>query len=208
MPSKKSEMQAEAVRLRVQERRSIGEIQELTGASKGSLSAWLRPYPLTPEELDVRKHSWVRWRPPRKDRGQVSKHWMAVPAPNQISMARISEAAVLFRLALHGLEVFGSMFEGHKADWVVLVPDTGKVWKIQVKSVVKPQQDPEHGGLPLVPLRCGHGKRRYRADEIDFLVGYDLRTDTAYVWRLDELDHIKTTVTVTPEAAERWDKLK
>lgn len=43
------------IRLRVRERLSYGEIRKLTGASKGSLSFWLRGYPLTKEELQRRE---------------------------------------------------------------------------------------------------------------------------------------------------------
>lgn len=43
------------IQLRVRERLSYGEIRQLTGASKGSLSFWLRGYPLTKEELQKRE---------------------------------------------------------------------------------------------------------------------------------------------------------
>ena len=43
------------IQLRVRERLSYGEISKLTGASKGSLSFWLKDYPLTKEELQRRE---------------------------------------------------------------------------------------------------------------------------------------------------------
>ena len=46
----KSEQKEQADRLRVEERLSLDEIQSVVGASKASLSVWLRPYPLTEEE--------------------------------------------------------------------------------------------------------------------------------------------------------------
>jgi transposase-like protein len=41
---------AEAIRLRVEERRSIGEIAARVKAARSTVSLWLRPYPLTNEE--------------------------------------------------------------------------------------------------------------------------------------------------------------
>ena len=53
------------------------------------------------------------------------------------------------------------------------------------------------------------GTRRvaYKAGDFDFIVGYDLFTDTCYVWSWEEVAHFKATVTICPEAEERWDKL-
>ena len=47
MANEKTELAQEAIRLRVEERLSLREIAEMTSASKGSLSVWLKPYPLT-----------------------------------------------------------------------------------------------------------------------------------------------------------------
>lgn len=52
----------------------------------------------------------------------------------------------------------------------------------------------------------GRARRRYADGSIDFIVGYDLFTDTAYVWAWGEVRD-KVCVTICPEAAERWDKL-
>jgi hypothetical protein len=49
--------------------------------------------------------------------------------------------------------------------------------------------------------------RRYMDREFDFIVGYDLFRDTAYVFSWDEVSANKTTVTVSKDAAERWDKI-
>ena len=51
----KPELKAEAIRLRVEERHSLREIESLTGAARGSLSLWLKPYPLTEEEKRERR---------------------------------------------------------------------------------------------------------------------------------------------------------
>lgn len=92
-----------------------------------------------------------------------------------------------------------------KIDWVVRVPETGSMWKVQVKLV----KEHRHG-LPVVSLRCrsASGMRTYQEGEFDFIIGYDLRTDTCYVWTWDEVAHLKSCVTICPEAEERWDKFR
>jgi hypothetical protein len=47
---------------------------------------------------------------------------------------------------------------------------------------------------------------RYSEKEIEVIVAYDLYKDIAYVYLLSELKQ-KETVSVSDDAAERWDKL-
>lgn len=202
-------LKAECIRLRVDDRMSLTEIHRKTGVSKSTMSAWLRQYPLTEAELQQRQKNRKRYRAPKKDRGQqaeVSKLTGFLGALSKSQKGAVSEAAILFRLSLVGCEVFGSPFDGAKEDWVVSVPPEGRLIRVQVKSVTSGQY-----GLPYVPLRCTEGHntaRRYQEGDFDFVVGYDLFTDTAYVWSWDEVRHLKTTVTICPEAAEAWHKLK
>lgn len=118
-------------------------------------------------------------------------------------MARISEAAVLLRVLVRGWDVYGSVFDGSKFDWVV---NTGQeLVRLQVKTI-----QTSRSGAPLVYVKCSNGRnktRRYREGEFDFLVGYDLLTDTAYVWSWQEVKD-RTAVTVSPEAVERWGKIQ
>lgn len=208
MGAAKPDLKAEAIRLRVEERLSLREIAGITGAAKGSLSLWLRPHPLTREEKKARSKSAKRYVAPKKDRGAESEHHKAV-VWRDLSRQRkgkIAEAAILFRLALHGFNAFISVSDGDKADWLVEVPETGKVVKLQVRSVCSFKH-----GLPGVLLTCtqGHDKRRrYRRGEFDFIVGYYLFNDTAYVFSFDELARNKTFVAISDEHAERWDRLK
>lgn len=51
----KLEQKAEAIRLRVDERKTLPEIQALIPVSKGSLSTWLRDHPLTEDERRARR---------------------------------------------------------------------------------------------------------------------------------------------------------
>jgi|APSaa5957512622_1039677.scaffolds.fasta_scaffold120645_1 hypothetical protein len=112
------------------------------------------------------------------------------------------------KLLSRGFEVFGSHYDGDKTDWIAGTPDRNHLWTLQVKST---NRGGSHG-LPTVPLRYGHSRtvnpyRRYKKGDFDFIVGYDLFTNTAYVWSWKEVEHLKATVTICPEAAERWDKL-
>ena len=206
MAKPKPELKAECMRLRVETRLSLREIAEQTGASKGSLSGWLKKHPLTEAEKQTRRTN--RTPPRKKHRGEMSPMFQAYQDKTYTRQekAKIAEAACLFRLLLQGFVVFGSVFDGDKADWVVEIPETGHIRKVQVKSAVRHQ-----GGLPTVSLRCtvGHNKhRRYLAGDFDFIVGYDFYTDTAYVWSWADVEGLSSSVTVREEAAEQWDKMR
>ena len=71
-------------------------------------------------------------------------------------------------------------------------------------SVKYVTQNAKHG-LPGILLTCteGHGRRRrYECGEFDFIVGYYLFNDTAYVYSFDEVTKYKTLVTISEEHAE------
>jgi len=204
----KKELSQEAIRLRVEERLSLREIAEVTGAAKGSLSGWLKPYPLTEEERGQRQRTAKRYVPIKKDRGEVSKFYQAA-AGREMSRSekgKIAEAAVAFRLAVHGFTIYGSMFDGDKPDWVVQVPETGKIHTIQVRWATAGPH-----GLPKIGLKCtvGHGsQRRYAEGDFDFIVGYDFYSDTAFVYSENEVASLKSAVSMSRDHAERWDKLR
>ena len=208
MSNSKTELAQEAVRLRVEQRLSLREIAEATGASKGSLSVWLKPFPLTEEELRERQKFACRYVAPKKARGEVSKFFQAVAGRelSRLEKAKIAEAAVAFRLVVHGFAVYGSMFDGDKADWVVEAPKTGRIHKIQVRWATAGPF-----GLPKISLRCtvGHNtQQRYAEGDFDFIVGYDFYSDTAFVYSADEIVSLKTAVSMNWDHAERWDKLR
>lgn len=202
MPAAKPQLRAECVRLRVEQRMSFREIEAITGASRGSLSAWLKDHPLTATEAKAR-----RPKPPTnfpKARGEESALHQTVKAnglsPNQ--KGKLAEACILTRMLAHGLIPFGSVFDGEAADWVVQVPG-GSIKKVQVKLAFQARH-----GLPTVALRKSASKRPYRDGDFDILAGFDLYTDTAYVWTWDEIKHNTAAVTVSSDAGERWDKFR
>ena len=203
------DLKAEAIRLRVEERRSLREIESVTKAAKSSLSLWLRPYPLTDDEKKARSKTARRYIPPKKSHGEESKYHRVVDAANLSPQlkGKVAEAAVLFRLCLHGFAVYNSLFDGDKTDFLVEVPETKLRLKLQVRCVTTPARH----GLPGILLTCadGHNKRRrYREGEFDFIVGYYLFNDTAYVFSYDEVVRHKTHITIAEEYAESWDKLR
>ena len=75
---------------------------------------------------------------------------------------------------------------------------------------MKSTRDGPHG-LPYISLRCPFGSkptryRQYTETEADFIVGYDMPTDTCYVWSIQEVMRHRTSISISPDAAERWDK--
>lgn len=141
-----------------------------------------------------------------KFRGEESKFHQLVKGRtlSRADKGQIAEAAVLFRLAIHGLHVLTSVFDGGRSDWIVETPSR-RLCKLQVKWARRKRH-----GLPVFYLTCSDGRgrtRRYREGEFDFLTGYDLFTDTVYVFTWDELASNKDSVTVREDASERWDKI-
>lgn len=201
----------EALRLRVEDRKSLREIAAATGLSKATLSPLLKAYPLTWTEKQAKVIA-SRATPsvPRKSRGEVSKWWKVAREVGLTPQraARIAEAAVLFRLVLQGYSPFVSHFDWTKSD-IIAESDRESHQLLRLQVRVARRSDGDHG-LPFVSLRCADGRqglKRYGPDAFDFLIGYDLYSDTAYVFSAAEVAHLGATVTVSPDFAERWGKL-
>jgi hypothetical protein len=211
-------VRAEARRLRLEGGLTNAEIVECLGAAKSSVYAWLLDIPLTEGAREARakprRDASIKRRQRsdtglrRTERGLPSKWWPTIEDrnPGNADRGRIGEAAVLFRLAVLGFEVFGSPFDGARCDFVVCSNEVSKPLKIQVKVIRAGKW-----GMPTLPVRRSYGaaktKRRYLDGEADFIVGYDLMTDTAYVYSFGETRHLSTSVSVTQDAAEAWWKL-
>lgn len=211
MPKDLSSVKVKVIQLRVKEHLSLREIHQQTGVSKGTLSNWLKPYPL-PEDVREAKQAVAHEKLQnyiktvrKRQRPTESKFHKALGdrelTPYQKSS--IAEAAVLFRLALHRFKVYGSVFDGGTADWVVESPN-GKHLKLQVKFARI-----DNRGMPIIPLLCSDGRtkfRCYREEEFDFVVGYCFFSDTAYVLSFEEVKG-KTCYVPQDQDEERWDKL-
>jgi len=189
------------VRLRKEGRLSYSEISQQTGASKGSLSYWLRQYPLSEAEVAKKR---ARRQPRRRSRSneEPSRLYTLFGSTQltRLQKGKVAEAAVLLRFCLLGFNPFGSVFDGDKIDWVV---ESGKdLFKIQVKWVER-----YSGVSPRVSLLHSWKHKVYSQGDFDFLVGFDFFTDTCYVWAWSEVENVKSAITVDPSAVERWDKV-
>ncbi len=195
----------EAIRLRVEERLSVKDIVVRLGSSKSTVSGWVRDYPLTLEERAIRQSKNGRlkggWN--KHVEGDPSKYYLMRHGSSSANTGRVSEAAVIFRLAVLGLPVLANLFDGGKADLVVQVP-SGDLVKIQVKSAKR-----QSHGRPLFNLICtsGMGKRnRYVDGDFDFLVGYDIFSDKAYVFSWNKVEKL-TAVAASEDSEEKWGEL-
>lgn len=194
----------EAIVLRRDSRWSIPEIQTKLGVSKSILSLWLRDYPLTEEERRVRRQGLSPPRQPIKERGVESDLFrLAASLPIEQGTnwkGRVAEAAVLLRLVVRGLNPLRCTFEGDAADWTVYA--SSRAIRLQVRwATVQGKR-----GLPLFSIRKSN-RKPYKGGDVDFFVGYCLFNDTAYVYSVDEVKN-DYTISVRPDAAERWDKLQ
>ena len=195
------------MRLRVVERMSLSEIARATGISQSGLSVLLRSYPLTQEETLAKNRAGKCLVSRKKSHGEESKYHRALDGKELLPQRKgnIAEAAVRFRLELHGFQVFSSPFDGDKFDFIVRPPDSSQLFKLQVRWVGQIH------GRPIVRLTCAdghHKRRRFQEGEFDFIIGYYLFNDTAYVYSFEEVADNKFVFTVSEEHAERWDKLK
>ncbi len=193
---------------------SLKKLQQETGIAKSTLSLWLRAYPLDSKTITARQRAnakqlnkskplnWYKKLPKSPYNDLIQKD-----SDTRNSM-KISEAAILFRLAVYGFEVYSSFFDGTKVDFVVESRNNPALLKIQVRTTKRP---PSTGyGVPQVSLMCQAGRkklRRYTDSEMDCLIGYDQPTDTAYIWVASELKNHRRQISITEEASERWDKI-
>lgn len=165
--------------------------------------------PLSDEELHAKHQAGVT-KPRvglRKARGERSKfdEMLTGRSLSPSEKGNIAEAAVLFRLTLYGLHVMAPVFDGGRTDWLVQVP-SGDLAKVQVKwaSAAGPH------GLPNLGLTRTEGhsrRRRYSNKDFDFLVGYHLYTDTAYVFTWEETVKNQSVITIREDVAEDWGKV-
>lgn len=175
----------EAIRLRVEERLSIDEIEKRIGVSRGALSMLLQEYPLTDKELHERRARGFRNL--NKSRGKYNPvkskfmAWLKDKPLTTDKKGQIAEAAVLLRLRFLDYEVLTTP-ENSRTDFVVSRANLESFVRLQVKWARR-----EEEGRPYVNLRNGEGKkiRRVSREVCDFVIGYDLETDTAFVIPID-----------------------
>ena len=122
----------------------------------------------------------------------------------QRHVQKITESAILYRLAIYDFNVYSSMFDGDRIDFIVEYPRSERLIRLQVKTCKIAE------GAPCVPLirTEGHNTQiRYLKGEFNFIVGYNIFTDTAYVFSEKEVENNKTGIAVTEESKENWKKI-
>lgn len=187
---------------------SFNAIQRELGISKSTLSYMLRDIELLPEQrarLAAAPHINKRGRL-LKTRPHESKYASTAKDPklDNNQKGRVAEAAIAFRLAIHKIQAFFPASGSSPFDCVAYVNAT--FYKLQIRWARNSQST----GLPYVRLTRSAGRnktRRYSDADFDFLIGYDLTSDTAYVWSCADLRSKNWCVSVSSDTAERWDKL-
>lgn len=199
MEPTRKELRELCVRLRQEGRWSYGMIQDALGVPKSTLRTWLQQYPLREEEKQALNRIMCR----NKADDEPSKYYLL--AQNEtLSTDRkgeIAECAIMLRLCLHGLSPFKNIFDNDKADLVVRSFNGGLV-KIQVKWAYTP-----HYGKPMIAVTKNYNKT-YDDGDIDFLVGYYLYSDIAYVFPWDLIREYKRNIKLVEKYKERWDLIK
>ena len=202
-----------AIELRVQQRLSDWEIWDRVGREtvvRSTIHRWLKEHPLTDEEKQT--HRSNRQKAAQRHRASfykslpVSACWenTGVSRLTTLQKGRIAEAAVTFRCVLHGHAVFVSPFDGDTADRIVQL-SSGNLIKLQIRWCKRQQGSP---GIRLTSNGNNGVTRGAKLGDFDFLVGYDLRTDKAFVFSWDEVKALTATVAVTEESMEAFHKLQ
>jgi len=194
-----------AIDMRVKDGKSYGEIMNELGVAKSTLSGWLKSHPLSEDSKLAKQKLNHKGGVVKKQRGDKSKYQEMserfVELTN-VDKGRIAEAAIVFRLTVIGMSVYRSVFDCDHFDMLTCNPLNGKILKLQIKWARETKQ-----GLPLMSLHSSSKKLRYQDDAFDIFVGYDLFTDTAYVYTKEELKENRAFVSIRDDCAERWDKL-
>lgn len=208
----KPEVKQAALRLREMERRTVNEIAIILGVSKGTVSVWVRHLPLTKEEKKQRRLRLIETGAlnNKKVRPKAGKFASLIGNLSRHQKSQLAETAVLYRLILHGLGAFKPVSAWDTADLLVTIPQSQKTVRVQIKCAMTCNKS----GLPYVSLRRVWNAKtpgschmeKYHDGDFDILVGYDAISDVAYVWTWDEVSS-KSTITVSEESAERWDKI-
>ena len=127
-------LKTECVRLRVDERMSLPQIHQLTGAPKGSLFMWLKSYPLTAEEKTARHHAGCLTRKINKRKTVDPAIRGARPDLSKANLGAAAQQMICARMMMAGVQLFRPMIEDTPIDLLVLT-STGTALKCQCKYI-------------------------------------------------------------------------
>src|SRR5262249_14869544 len=109
--------------------------------------------------------------------------WVQGEVLDRRRKGQITEAAVLFRLALLGYEVWRSEFDCNGVDWLVSRPGGHSRVRLQVRWARRAK----YGRPAFNTLKRGRMRQTLSDSDCDFVVAYDLETDTAFVCPVGEV---------------------
>ena len=181
-------VKAEAIRLRTEDLKSIGEIKRVTGVAKGILSLWLRPYPLPEEALKARKKAQGK-RLTQHIYGDVAPAtlkvgWAERPPLSKADLGEACRQIISARLMFQGVKVFRPLGEDTPIDLLILTSD-GRALKCQCKCIYKESSKNNHSMKLCSVRKWGPSSKVvvhvYTASEVDVFLGYCPDNDTVYV---------------------------
>jgi hypothetical protein len=202
------EIKQEAIRLRVEERLGLKAICRKTGLSLGMASMLLRDHRLSQEEVrERRSHAAVATNKAKGRYDAQLSRWALLLSGQQLSRdekGQIAEAAVLFRLAIHHFQTWRASSDGNRVDWLVTRYGTRRHIRLQVKWAARDKR-----GRPCVrPMRrSGKTLVPLTQADCDFVVGYDLETDIAFVMPIAHVVCRRRSITCGAQYAEAWEML-
>jgi len=202
-PSKFAHLQQDAIEMRRRSRLGSTEISRKLGVPLTTVHYWLRNDPLTEDERRAVIRKSPRYVAPRK----ALRHDRGLPcemAPGLTSSQKglIGEAAVLFRLALRGLNPAKPVTDGDVVDLYVRRGQRVAFLQVRMASELGT-------GLPKISLRRNRNGKvvLFSPGDFHFLIGYCLSNDAAYVFSHDEVTHLVNSVSVRDDAYEAWWKI-
>ena len=186
-------LREKAILLRVQDRLSYPEILEKVPVSKGTLSLWLREFPLTPEETKARQQANAEHartvRLAGVSRGP-SGDWSTRPDLSKSDLGEACRQMISAKLIFQGVSVFHPLTEDTPIDLVILTK-SGRFLKCQCKCIFRTSGKRSHT-MNLTSIRkWGPNSKavahKYTANEVDLFLGYCVDNDGVYVIPLSEV---------------------
>jgi len=215
--SKQTKQNKELCRnLRKEKHLSYNEIHKVTGIPFSTIQGYVHDIPLPKKVLKEKLVTGQKNSTPKRKTPDKSKLYKlsnnAVFTNNE--KGKIAEAAVLLRLCIQKLVVFGSVFDGDKADWIIDSPKQNKRYRIQVRWASIPKQNGKYIGRPKIKLVCmgprtngDYIETRFKEGDFDFIIGYHFETDMACIYSWDEIKNHCSMVSFKEDAIEAWHKI-